>query len=196
MDGHPWAFCGPRSFPMNPLQARLSALRRRLWLVVSFRGSCWLLGLLLGCAVLAGALDWLVHLPGLVRAVVLVGTLTAAVTVAYRWLVVPLWAKTDDLSLALKVEAHYPALNDALASTVQFLEQPADSELASSPSLRREAVQQAMRRAQGCDFNKIIPHRGLLPASLSFLAAGGLALTLLMVIPGLAWTALLRLADP
>ena len=55
---------------MNPLQMRLAALRRRLRFVVTFRGLCWLLTILLATASVAGWLDWRVHLPGLVRAVV------------------------------------------------------------------------------------------------------------------------------
>src|ERR671916_379323 len=66
-------------------------------------------------------------------------------------LLVPLRQRTDDLALALRVEREYPVLNDALASTVQFLRQPEDSPAAGSPSLRREAIQRALRLAQGCD---------------------------------------------
>jgi hypothetical protein len=164
--------------------------------VVSFRGLCLLTAFLLGGIALAGGLDWLVHLPSLVRAILLVGLLTGAILLGARYLVLPLLARSDDLSLALKVEAHYPGLNDALASTVEFLEQPADSELAGSPSLRREAVQQAMRKAKDCDFNKVVNKRGVFPAGLAFLAAGAVAVLLVLWYPLLAWTALLRLADP
>src|SRR5262249_1677571 len=130
---------------MNPLQRRLAALRRRLRLVVSFRGGCWLLAFLIGAVALASGLDWLVHLPSLIRALLLLGIPAAPLALFYRYLFLPLWSRTDDLSLALKIESQYPALNDALASTVQFLDQPADSHLAGSPSLRRAAVVQAMR---------------------------------------------------
>jgi hypothetical protein len=181
---------------MNPLQARLAALRRRLRLVVSFRGLCLLTAFLVVGVVLAGGLDWLVHLPSLVRAVLLVGLLTGAVLLAARHLVLPLLARADDLSLALQVEARYPGLNDALASTVQFLEQPADAPWAGSPSLRREAVQQAVRKARDCDFNKVVSSRGVVPAGLAVLAAGAAAVLLVLADPLLAWTALVRLAEP
>ena len=112
---------------MNPLQLRLAALRRRLRLVVTFRGVALVLVILLLAAVATGLLDWRLpgHLPSLVRAILLVGTLALGGTLAYRYLLRPLWANADDLSLALRVESRYPTLNDSFASAVQFLEQPA-----------------------------------------------------------------------
>src|SRR4051794_23759527 len=101
---------------MNPLQTRLAGLRRRLRLFVTLRGVCYLAGALLGGVLLAGLLDWLIHLPSLMRAVFLAGTLTLSVYTALRYLARPLSTKMDDLSLALKVEDAYPELNDALAS--------------------------------------------------------------------------------
>jgi hypothetical protein len=186
---------------MNVLQGRLSALRRRLRLVVTFRGVCWLLTVLLGCAALVGLFDWLlnhwhIYLPGEIRALFLIGTLTGAGYVTYQYLVQPLRTRADNLSLALRVEEQYPVLNDALASTVQFLEQPDDPERTGSVALRNEAVQRALRLAQGCDFNKVIDAQGVRIAGLSFAGCGALALALALFYPTEAWTGLLRLADP
>src|SRR5579875_3882176 len=136
------------------LRQRLATLRRRLRFVATVRGSGLLLTVLLATGVVAGVLDWRWHLPALVRAVVLVGTLVGGVIVAYRCLFRPLSAPSDDLSLALRVEEEYPLLNDALASTVQFLERGAQPG-ASSAVLEREAVKRALRRASGCDFGKV-----------------------------------------
>src|SRR5438132_6070181 len=108
---------------MNPLQPRLAVLRRRLRLVVTFRWACLFLSLLLASSILAGWLDWRMpaHLPSLVRALILVTSLSAGGVILYRFLLEPLLSPTDDLSLALKVEDHYPSLIDSLASTVEFL---------------------------------------------------------------------------
>ena len=78
---------------MNPLQIRLAALRRRLRMVVTFRGLSWVAALLLLVLALAGLLDWRIHLPDLVRAVLLAATLAAAGYVAWRYLIGPLWRK-------------------------------------------------------------------------------------------------------
>src|SRR5260370_24544735 len=97
---------------MNPLQPRLAALRRRLRLVVTFRGVCLFLSLLLASAVLAGWLDWRMpgHLPSLVRALILVISLSGAVVILYRFVLQPLFLPADDLNLALRIEDHYPSL--------------------------------------------------------------------------------------
>ena len=123
------------------------------------------------------------------------GLLTTAV--AYLLLLRPFAARTDDLSLALRVEEQYPILNDALASTVQFLDAAhSQGPSGTSPSLRKEAVQRALRLAQGCDFAKAVNARGLVPSVM------GLALVLAVLVPlmvigqGAAWTALQRFADP
>src|SRR5947209_959418 len=183
---------------MNPLQARLAALRRRLRLVVTFRGLCWLVTVALATAALAGLLDWRLpgHLPSLVRAVILTAALSAAGYVAYRYLLHPLWSPADDLTLALRVESLYPALNDSLASTVQFLDQSEDSEAAGSPGLRQAVVRRALRQAQECNFNQVVDTRGVRLAGMSMVAATALAVTLTLLFPAVARTALARLANP
>jgi hypothetical protein len=177
------------------LRQRLAALRRRLCLVASVRGAGLLLTVVLATAILVGLLDWRWHLPELVRAIVLVVTLAGGVFVFYRYLFRPLSAPRDDLSLALRVEEQYPALNDALASAVQFLERGIPPESSSAP-LEREAVKRALGHAAGCDFGKVVNKRGLLWAGLSgsVFTVATVALTLLA--PVLAKTALLRLANP
>lgn len=179
----------------NPLANRLSALRRRLLLVAGFRGGAWLLFTALSGILVAGLLDWQLHLPGLARAVLLVSTLAAAGAVAYRWLIQPLRARTDHLSLALRIEAEYPELNDGLASTVQFLEAPDGAGMASA-ALRQAAVRQALSQAEKCDFNRVIDDRGLHWAGLSLAGVALPGLLLLLFLPGIARTALARLADP
>ncbi|HZT82574.1 MAG TPA: hypothetical protein VFA26_20260, partial [Gemmataceae bacterium] len=191
----------PAPLPLQPetLRKRLAALRRRLRLVVACRGGGWLLTVLLATTAAVFLLDWSLHLPGLVRAVYLVGMLGGAGFIAYRYLFLPLREKADDLTLALRVEERYPHLNDCLASTVQFLEGPAGP--GDSPAMRRAAVRQALSRAQGCDFARVIDSRGVLAAGLcaavSFLAlAAAVFVLLLQPEPGLLRTAFLRLANP
>src|SRR5262249_27945552 len=159
---------------MNPVHARLAALRRRLRFVVTFRGACWLASVVLMGGLLAGLVDWQFHLPSLVRAVLLVGTLTAGGVVAYRALLRPLLLRADDLSLALRVEEAYPDLNDSLASAVQFLEQSRSGTRAPSTSLessilRLEAVRRTMRLLDGVDFNRAVSSRGVGRAGLSMI---------------------------
>jgi hypothetical protein len=143
---------------MNPLLSRLASLRRWTRLLEGWRGVCALFVLVVGVATLAGMLDWALQLPGLVRAMVLVATLGGAGFVVYRYLATPFARPCDDLSLALRVEEHYPALNDSLASTVQFLQQP---DGAGSVSMREHAIRTTLEKTQELDFRRILDTRGL-----------------------------------
>jgi hypothetical protein len=179
------------------LRRRLAALRRRLRLVAGFRGACWLFALVVGAAVAAALLDWRWHLPGLVRAVALAATLAGGGLVALRYLVRPLAAPADDLALALRIEEQFPGLNDALASTVEFLHRPGSGTKADSASLRREAIRRALGAAAGLDFGRVIDRDGLRAAALAAaVAAAALAAALVLMGPPQAATAALRLADP
>ena len=145
---------------MNPLQIRLAGLRRRLRLMATVRGMNWLVGLVLATAVGASWIDWVHPLPSLVRALILVAALSGAGYVTYRFLVRPLWARMDDLTLALRVETLDPSMTDSLASAVQFMEQPEGADQSGSPGLRRAAVKQALRQAQDVDFKKVAGNPG------------------------------------
>jgi hypothetical protein len=178
------------------LRRRLAALRRRLRLVTTARGGSWLLALVLACVTAACVLDWKWPLPAVVRAFLLAGTLVGAGVVAFRQLVRPLAARADDLTLALKVEEHYPTLNDCLASTVQFLDQQTPAPAGESAGMRREAVRRALGRAEGLDFRRVVSARGLPTAAAAAAVALAGAVTLLILFPAQAATALARLASP
>jgi hypothetical protein len=181
---------------MNPLHRRLAALRRRLRLVIVWRGVAGMLIVLLGCGMLAGWLDWAFRLPGLVRALLLVSTIAGVGIVALRYFLQPLLARSDDLALALRVEEQYPVFNDALASTVQFLNQGSSAVAGTSASMRLEAVKRAMRLAEGCDFNAIVDRQGVYKLGGSALSIIALTVFAFFFFPGLAWTAFLRLVEP
>lgn len=184
----------PTSPEAVSLRQRFAGVRRRLRLVTLFRGTGWLVALVLATVALAGLIDWYFHLPGLLRAAILTGLLAGTGVVVFRALLRPLGARTDDLSLALAVEDRYPSLNDSLASTVQFLEHgPAEN--VSGP-LQREAVRRALGKARGCDFNQVVDARGLVPAIFLGAISFAVAVVLLILSPALAGTAILRLADP
>lgn len=185
-----------RSLPdAGVLRQRLEALRQRLRKVTLYRGISLVLALALPCAVVAGLLDWSCHLPGLIRALFLTGILTGSGLLAYRFLYLPLCARVDDLSLALRIEESCPALNDSLASTVEFLDQtPANS--GDSAPMRREAVRRALGLAAGFDFNRIVDKRGLVGATVAAVVAANLIWPFFLVSPALAGTAVVRLINP
>jgi hypothetical protein len=183
---------------MDPLQIRLARLRRYLRVVITFRGACLLLSIFLGAAVLAGWIDWRLpgHLPSLVRALILVATLSAAGVVGYWFLLGPWFRRADNLSLALQIEDLYPSLSDSLGSTVEFLGMPEESEGAGSRGLRLAAVQQTLKKVHDLNFFRVVDTRGVRTAGLSLILCGGAAVALVLLNPLLAWTALERLANP
>jgi hypothetical protein len=175
------------------LRHRLAAVRHRLRFVTLFRGSCWLLALVLSAVVVAGLLDYRFHLPSVVRALLLVAALAGAGALFYRRLFLPLRDKDDDLTLALRIEELYPGLNDSFASAVQFL----DSEEASdSPALRREAVHRGLRGVSKCDFSRLVNTRGLWRLAALALLPLLAALALALWQPAAAGVAMARLFDP
>jgi hypothetical protein len=178
------------------LRGRLGALRRRLYVVSTLRGLGWVLTVLLLSAAVGGVLDWRLQLPALLRAVLLVSTLAAGAYLTFRLLYRPLALRSDDLSLALRVEESYPSLNDALASTVEFLDDPDALPGGISPSLREEAVRRARDKIEACDFNRIVDTRGLPLALLLLLLSTGVAALLVFLSPALALTAAVRLTNP
>src|SRR5262245_19869261 len=93
----------PSSSKTPPLANRFAALRRRLRFVATVRGFSWLFAALVLILVAGGALDWWLHLPGVVRAVFLVAALAGGGVIAARYLIGPLSQPTDDLALALRV---------------------------------------------------------------------------------------------
>jgi hypothetical protein len=181
---------------LNPLAKRLAVLRRRLRFVILLRGVAWLLAIVVLVLLVEGALDWLLHLPGVVRAFFLVATLGVAGCVGYVYLIHPLRKRDDDLALALQVEQHYPELNDCLASSVQFLQAPENTDPSHSETMRRAAIGHTLKQTRGYDFNRIVDGRGVRLASVCMMLAAALGLTILLWQPEGVRTALARLAHP
>ncbi|MSQ93282.1 MAG: hypothetical protein EXR98_01860 [Gemmataceae bacterium] len=146
---------------MNPILKRLASLRLKVRLLDGWQGVSALVGLVFGVGLLVGTLDFYTHLPSLVRAVLLVGLLVGSGIVAYRYLIRPFAKPCDDLSLALRIEEEYPELNDALASTVQFLTQgPEEQErLGGSEALRQKTMKETIDKAARFDFARILDRR-------------------------------------
>jgi hypothetical protein len=145
----------------NPLLKRLASLRRKVRFLDGWLGICAVVALVLGVGVAEGVLDFWVHVPSLFRAVLLVGLLVGSGYVAYRYIFTPFSKPCDDLNLALRIEDAYPELNDALATTVQFLRQPKDEQarVGGSAAMRERTVAETMEKASNCDFGRILDRR-------------------------------------
>ncbi len=160
----------------SPLLSRLAVLRMKVRVLDGWQGTCALVALILGVSVTVGVLDYLLQLPTLGRAVFLVGMLIGVGYVAYTYLIKPFARPCDDLQLALRVEEVYPELNDALASSLQFLKQSKEEQarVGGSNAMRARTVEAALAKADQCDFGRILDRRG---AALCGVAAFVVAIT-------------------
>lgn len=179
----------PASAPLG-LSDRLVDLRRRWRRLVLTKSLFAAVAVGVAAIVAAGALDWAVHLPALLRAAVLVGLLVVGGRSFIR-VRRQVHTLNDDLALALRVEGHFPTLNDALASTVQFDRHPDGSE-----ALRQATRRYAVREAEDCDFRELLDRRPVWRALLGVLAAFAAAIPLAFLAPGPARSAMVRLFDP
>ncbi len=180
---------------MNPLLHRLGVVRRRYQVVSLFTGLFAVTAFGVGLATAVGLFDYGNHMPRLLRASSLVGLLTGSGYLIFRLLVDPLARKSDDLSLALRIETRYPELNDALASTIQFLDQP-NAPSGGDKLMRAKAIEKATQQAASFDFNAILDYRLLGLSAIVSVVVLGAASYFLIQEPDLTRTALLRLADP
>lgn len=179
------------------LLRRLARLRRRIRLVAIVRGISLLLAVLVATLITAGLLDWRWHLPSLVRAFGLVAALGGSGLIFLHYFLRPLRAPVDDLSLALRIEENYPALNDSLASTVQFLQPRSEGKgQGDSPAMRREAVKQALKGVAKCKLERVVNTRGVGLATCSMAASVAVAGILAWLDPARAGHAMVRLGDP
>src|SRR4051812_2082696 len=104
------------------LPDRLAVLGRTRRRVAVAAGLFAVVALVVGAAVVVGALDAWLGLPPLARGFALAATVTAAGVVWLRMVSAPLRLRTHPLAVALELEDRYPELNDSLASAVSFLE--------------------------------------------------------------------------
>ena len=178
------------------LPAQLAALGRARRRVAAAAAGFALVAALAGGALAAGALDAAVHLPPLGRGFALVFTLAAAGVCARRFRAA-LRLPTDPQAVALELEARFPKLNDALASAVAFLGDPAGGDdRGVSRRLRGAAVRRAERLAERHDFARLVPAGRGWRAFWACAAVAAAAVPLGLWNPGRTQTALVRFADP
>ena len=183
---------------MNPLLRRLAVLRWKVRLLDGWQGLCALIALVISVGVAVGLIDYSIHLPTLVRAAALVGLLVGSAAVVYRFLVRPFGKSCDSLNLALRIEEEHPELNDALASTVQFLSLTAEerTRLGASESMRERTVQDTIDRSARVDFACILNRKAGVLFGVGALSAICLVSRFFAFHKPSAKTALLRFVEP
>src|SRR5262249_25779190 len=173
---------------------RLAALRQQMRWAATVHGGSAVAALGLATFIVVGFLDYNLKMPALIRAIALISLLVGVGILIRRLFLRPWLESRNDLTLALHVESHFPALNDALASSIAF--ERLEGDWAGSPALRQETRRRATRAAEDYHFEDLIDSRGPRRALVGFAAAALAAVTLLALYPEAAMTAAVRLADP
>src|SRR5438067_9613185 len=145
--------------PPPDLRGRLAGLRQQMRRAATVHGGSAVAALALATFVIIGFVDYHLKMPALIRAIALCALLVAAVQLLRRLALRPWRESRNDLTLALHVESHFPALNDALASSVAF-DAFGDDPAAGSVALRQETRRRAARTAEDCDFDDLVDARG------------------------------------
>jgi hypothetical protein len=175
------------------LPDRLGTLGRARRRAIVAAGVFRLVALTLALVALAGGLDAAIHLPGGVRAVLLVGIVSAGIITFLRGVRRPLREPVHPLGVALLLEDEFPKLNDSLASAVDFLE-------AGPPvggnRFRRVAVTRAENLARRYDFDTIVPMGRMWKAFWLAALVTMIVLPLALLSVSRTGFALVRLADP
>lgn len=174
------------------LTARLNAIRR------TARRRLTAFGL---CAVLAGGvlsfltivtIDWLLHLPWLLRVFVAIAFIAGFVAATTRWILTPLRASLTLEEIAGRLERRFPELGDALSSAVNFTSR---RDWSSGPMTQR-VIDQAQEVAQA------LPLEGALTLRPMAVRAGWLVVALaalfgvMAIAPDWTRTGLERYVDP
>ncbi|MEX2168803.1 MAG: hypothetical protein WD851_05810 [Pirellulales bacterium] len=184
----------------HELVSTLEDLRRRILWRRSLCAVLTIAALLLGTAIVLGAIDFGFRIsdPGL-RWILFGCFVAVALLAAYRFGIVALRLRLTTLDVARVVEHQNPQFGDRLASALEFVNQAEDDRLAGSAEMRRAVVVDTaagVERLPPGAWNKVIDaaplRRGLAMAGV----VGGLALLALVLSPSVAKLSVARLLQP
>ena len=179
----------------HPLETRIAALRGQVRRLLAAHGLAWSILGAVSAVVAAGLLDFFVHFVPEVRLALLLGVVAGSAWLFWRYVVVPLIVRFDDLDIALRIERRWPGLNDRLASTIQFLRKPDDDALGSKP-LRDATIAQTIDETKAIDFRQAVDPRPARKAMTWSGAALSVAVLFLLIVPLSSRIALDRLFRP
>ncbi len=146
-----------------------------------------------GVALAVLAIDWLVHLPGPARMVLLAGLLGLGIWQGYvrGW---RLLRRYHARRVGLDVEREYPQLNSLLVSYVDFAAAPSGP--GTSAQLRAYVQRQAVDEARPLQFGRIAPIRQIRPGLAAAAAVLAVYVALSILQPQVMWTFAQRMSNP
>ena len=159
----------------------LESVRRRVRLLAATYGVGLVVTAAVGLLVAAVTADWLLNLPAVPRAVLV---LAAAVTVGWgvwRWLVRPLAATLSLNDVAGRVEQTYPQFQDRLRSTVDIL---LGRDVPGSEVMKARVVSEATRLTQTVDLSRVVVAKPVWVSSAGAAAAAVVLAALVAAVGG------------
>ena len=166
---------------VSSLLRRVSSVRRKQLVVTLAAGLATVAGVIVASLTVEMALDWLVELPWLVRALVLAGLAGGTGFLAWKRLLVPLLKKPDDDAAALLIEKALPVFRSRFIASIQLARNPE----ASSPPLVRALVAETSALAATQDFQRVVK-TGTLRRALRINVLLGILVAALCVLAGKA----------
>lgn len=143
----------PPTDELRPLPDRLGQLGRARRRTAVAAGALRVVAAAVAAVTVSCALDAAVHLPAVVRAMLLVAIIAGVGAGYLRWVRRPARQSVRPLAVALALEDRFPRLNDALASAVDFLEADPDG----GSRFRKVAVTRAENLTKRYDLDVIVP---------------------------------------
>lgn len=181
----------------HPLQQKIAALRSRTRRLVVVHGVSWVIAAVTVAVIVLGSSDYLIGLQDRgIRVIWSLGLAGALGWTCYRFVYLPALARLGDVDLAARLQRRFPALEDRLTSTVEFLGQAEDDPVAGSAALRRAVIAQTTAETERLDFGDVLDRRPPLRAALVSAAVCLVAAILVALQPGLSQTAVARLVNP
>ncbi len=174
------------------LVRRLTVLRASVQRRLVVYGVCVVLtGCVTGFLLLV-LLDWLLHLPSLLRSALALAFLAGWVTASVHWVFRPLHARLGIAQIASQLERHFKPLQDRLTSSVDFLEHGN----AGSTSMMQQVVDGTEQIIRNVALESALTFGPLVRRGLLLLAASCALATLLWAAPSWARTGLFRYVHP
>jgi len=148
------------------LQTKLAGLRAKVKFIQGVSGLTRSILVGIGLVTATYLLDRSMHLPLMVRGVLLIVSLAVLIWVLRRTLIKPLHMPLHNLDLAAGVEALNPRLRDRLLSSLDFQQAMKKGELLESRTLAQAVVTETLEQIQPVDFTRVARSRRVIPVVL------------------------------
>lgn len=181
----------------HPLEQRIGTLRARVRRLVVIYGLSAAVAAVLGTLIVLGLGDYLIRFQDRgIRVICWLALLGVSGWTTYRHLVLPRLARLDDVDLARRLQARFPAMEDRLVSAVEFLHQPENDPTAGSAALRRTVIAEITAETDRLDWSDVLDRRLPLKAVLASVTVALVAAMLVVLDPAASQIAMTRLMVP